>query len=47
MKRIYKYSKKGKRRNNQKTKTKKKFYEMQNLINPNSIDQTNKSNLGF
>ena len=40
-------SKKGKRRNNQKTKTKKKFYEMQNLINPNSIDQTNKSNSGF
>ena len=46
MKRIYKYSKKGKQRNNQKTKI-KKIYEMQNLINPKSIDQTNKSNSGF
>ena len=48
MKIIYKYSKKGKQINKQKTKTQKNSMNCQNQLTLiYSIDQTNKSNSGF
>ena len=48
MKIIYKYSKKGKQTNKQKTKTQKNYMNCKNQLTLiYSIDQTNKSNSGF
>ena len=48
MKIIYKYSKKGKQTNKQKTKTQKNSMNWKNQLTLiYSIDQTNKSNSGF